>query len=268
MNAKEKVLERYPKARAMYSSDSPTVHWIDTGIAREVISGIDTHLRESDAWESAAALLDQEPKEVTLTELALLRSQAVSVQDRPVRLEQGTDGAFRVHVGGKMVSESMSVADMVAKLRELATPKPPEVPDMIPIMWPTRLVQLYIDGRSTTDVDVKELRELCREALAKARAAKPEPVSDPIQWHQSSDDDDNTYWVARSPVRERPPISDRLLWRLVQMLNLDRIQWVIECDSRLVGNLSVFAWDTIEEAKAAVQEAHDAIVREQKVGTE
>lgn len=83
-------------------------------------------------------------------------------------------------------------------------------------------------------------------------------MSTQVQWDEGYDDNDNSYWVAPSPFHDD---GVHFAWRLRQRLVGNKIEWYAAHDSELGGDCNGITWRSIEEAKAAVQEAHDDIIR-------
>lgn len=84
-----------------------------------------------------------------------------------------------------------------------------------------------------------------------------------IAWEEDFDDDDNSVWYGQSPyTRESDPgaVPD-VYWRLKQRLCDNHVEWYA-CHDPELGGETGHAWLTIEAAKDATQEAHDAILRE------
>ena len=78
-----------------------------------------------------------------------------------------------------------------------------------------------------------------------------------INWVEDWDDNDNTYWEGASPY-----VDEAFYWRLCQWLQDNRIVWIDNSDNELVGDGVGEFWPTLDEAKAACQEAHDKILEE------
>lgn len=79
-----------------------------------------------------------------------------------------------------------------------------------------------------------------------------------VQWVEEFDDFDNSIWEAPSPFHDD---GVHFHWRIKQRLSGNRIEWYASHDSELGGDCNGITWPTIEAAKAAVQEAHDDIIR-------
>lgn len=80
--------------------------------------------------------------------------------------------------------------------------------------------------------------------------------SDAINWTEEFDDDDNSVWVGASPYVD----DDRSInWRLRQKLMGNRIEWHADHDAELE---APDWWLTLDDAKSAVQEMHDTILRD------
>lgn len=214
-SAKERVQERYRDVRLVRDTGNSRYYIlgrdrVDSAYAK--VLGKISSTTEAAAWESAAALLDPEPKEVTLTELQKLLVD--------VNASRGVDDQFHLVVFGSDIWLSECIAgrstlhrsDAIAKLRKLATPEP--------------------------------------------------PFSQPVKWQKAPDANLNTTWFAVSPLS-----GDTLavMWRLKQEVFQDAIVWTGDHDERLGAYSDM--WPTIEEAKAAVQAAHDAILRENRTET-
>lgn len=76
-------------------------------------------------------------------------------------------------------------------------------------------------------------------------------------WHQKFDDHGNEWWEAHSPYYcDRAP----LFWRLKQRLCDNRIEWYADHDAELGGDGET--WTSLEEAKAAVEQAHRNVLNE------
>lgn len=82
-----------------------------------------------------------------------------------------------------------------------------------------------------------------------------------ISWCEEFDDDDNSIWTGASPFTtdSDPDAAPDLYWRLKQRLVGNRIEWYAAHDAELGGETGD-TWDTVEAAKAAMQEAHDRII--------
>ena len=80
-----------------------------------------------------------------------------------------------------------------------------------------------------------------------------------IEWREETDDYDNTMWTADSPYLDE---GTYFKWCLRQRYRNNRIFWIADHDHELGGDWDDVEWDTLEEAKASVQEAHDRILFE------
>jgi hypothetical protein len=80
-----------------------------------------------------------------------------------------------------------------------------------------------------------------------------------IRWHETTDNNDNTVWEGQSPY---VPDEDGAAfeWRLRQRVVADKIEWYESHDAELMGDHAPESWPTIEEAKAAIQKAHEGII--------
>lgn len=79
-----------------------------------------------------------------------------------------------------------------------------------------------------------------------------------IQWAEDFDGNDNSTWAAPSPYHDD---GVHFMWCLRQRLVGNKIEWYAAHDSELGGDCNGITWPTIEAAKAAVQDAHDDIIR-------
>lgn len=82
-----------------------------------------------------------------------------------------------------------------------------------------------------------------------------------IEWTEDWDDNDNSIWEAQSPytTESGPDAVPDIYWRLKQRLTGGKIEWYACHDAELGGETGD-VWDTIEEAKAETQKAHDHIL--------
>lgn len=80
-----------------------------------------------------------------------------------------------------------------------------------------------------------------------------------IRWEEDFDNDDNSIWTASSPHMD-DDVSFK--WRLQPGLLGNRIVWLADHDAELGGDGN--QWDSLEEAKAAIQILHDEIIDAQK----
>lgn len=221
--AKERVLERYCGVQLVRDTGNSRYYILGrergTSACIKVIWKISSATEDA-AWELAAATLDPEPKEVTLDEFDMF-SRLLELRQRACvghgeMVEFGCDRTghpfYKIGSGDRVCTSGHGV---VAKLRELATPKP--------------------------------------------------PVSKPIEWQEWTDRHGNTYWEAESPLGTKSDPS-RCSWRIKQ----GYMNNVVRFYADHIRDLPLYdkSWDTIKEAKAAIQAAHDAIVREQKAGRE
>ncbi len=83
-------------------------------------------------------------------------------------------------------------------------------------------------------------------------------MANPVQWEEIFDDNDNSEWEAPSPYQDD---GVHFNWRLKQRLYGNRIEWYAAHDSELGGDCNGITWQSIDEAKTAVQEAHDNIIQ-------
>lgn len=85
-----------------------------------------------------------------------------------------------------------------------------------------------------------------------------------LTWREDFDDEDNSIWEAAScfTTDSDPLAVPDVFWRLRQLLRNNRIEWVPRHDAELGGDTGEM-WLTLEEAKAAIQETHDAVVASQ-----
>lgn len=83
-------------------------------------------------------------------------------------------------------------------------------------------------------------------------------MSNQIQWFEDFDDNGNTTWEGSSPFHDD---GVHFMWCIRQRLVGNKIEWYAAHDSELGGECNGVTWPTIEEAKAAVQDAHDDIIR-------
>lgn len=81
-----------------------------------------------------------------------------------------------------------------------------------------------------------------------------------IEWNEDFDDEDNSYWEGLSPYTTETDEPPNLHWRIRQRLSSNRIEWYADHDSELGGQGEF--WLSLEEAQAACQLAHDAIIDE------
>lgn len=75
-----------------------------------------------------------------------------------------------------------------------------------------------------------------------------------VRWDQDSDDNGNDVWIASSPYEEG------FMWRLKQRLVDNKIEWYEAHDAELIGSDGPLSWSTLEEAQAAIDEAHANII--------
>ncbi len=83
-------------------------------------------------------------------------------------------------------------------------------------------------------------------------------MSNQVRWDEDYDNNDNSYWIAPSPFHDDGVPFE---WRLKQRLVGNKIEWYAAHDSELGGDCNGITWPTIEAAKAAVQDAHNDIIR-------
>lgn len=83
-----------------------------------------------------------------------------------------------------------------------------------------------------------------------------------IDWIEMTDDDENSYLEGMSPYTgdSDPCAVPDIAWRLRQRLFDNRIVWYADHDGELGGETGD-AWDSLEDAKAEIQVAHDHILR-------
>lgn len=84
-------------------------------------------------------------------------------------------------------------------------------------------------------------------------------MSEKINWYDDLDDDDNTYWKGESPYVDGED-GPHFHWKLEQRLEGNRVIWVDCSDSELGGDGEF--WETLKEAQAVCQKAHDNILVE------
>ena len=82
-----------------------------------------------------------------------------------------------------------------------------------------------------------------------------------IRWDEDFDDNDNSIWVGASPFTadSDPEAVPDIYWRLRQRLANNRIEWYADHDAELGGETGEW-WESLEEASAACQTAHDNII--------
>lgn len=76
-----------------------------------------------------------------------------------------------------------------------------------------------------------------------------------IAWHEDFDSDDNSIWSGTSPYHDAGVF---FKWRLMPTLMKNQVAWITDHDSELGDSQE--RWDTIEQAKAAIQDQHDQIL--------
>lgn len=81
--------------------------------------------------------------------------------------------------------------------------------------------------------------------------------SNVIEWHEQEDGCGNTYWEGDSPLSED---GVPFQWRLRRRLRNDNVVTFVDHDSELMPHVGNSEWDTIGEAKAAIQRIHDNVV--------
>lgn len=82
-----------------------------------------------------------------------------------------------------------------------------------------------------------------------------------IRWEEEFDDDDNSVWAGASPycADSDPDAAPDIYWRLKQRLRNNAVEWYAAHDAELGGETGD-SWSTLDDAKAACQEAHDNII--------
>lgn len=86
---------------------------------------------------------------------------------------------------------------------------------------------------------------------------------EPLVWWEEFDGDDCSIWTANSPFSDDGHVFQ---WRLVPGMTRNRVIWLADHDSELGGEGNL--WNTLEDAKAAIQRQHDKIVRDEKLKAE
>lgn len=80
-----------------------------------------------------------------------------------------------------------------------------------------------------------------------------------IQWHEETDDDDNTVWFADSPLHDGN--GKQFKFRIVQWLHDNRIKYLCESDYGCCRDCGQ-CWPTLTEAKAAFEELNETLLKE------
>lgn len=124
------------------------------------------------------------------------------------------------------------------------------------------LTHLAIDGQSVMLIDKDFDRLIENYSLLveihdvdEATASPDTETAPQLNWVEDWDQDDNSIWEANSfYVDDGSPIK----WRLEPSLQHNKVIWVTDHDSELGGGDE---WESLEEAKAAIQEQNDEIYR-------
>lgn len=80
-----------------------------------------------------------------------------------------------------------------------------------------------------------------------------------LVWTEHFDDNDNSWWEARSPYIHD---GDSFMWRLRQKLVENRIEWYADHDQECGGDWNGDSFLSLEEAKVAVNESHQRILQD------
>lgn len=78
-----------------------------------------------------------------------------------------------------------------------------------------------------------------------------------LTWNEEKDDWDNSIWIADSLYHDE---GSHFKFRIVQVIRDNRIEWQDASDSEL--GIDGETWPTLEQAKAAMQEANNNIASE------
>jgi hypothetical protein len=79
-----------------------------------------------------------------------------------------------------------------------------------------------------------------------------------IDWQPDYDDYDAVSWEGDSPFADHHG-EDCFKWRVRRRDNGTRVEWYADHDAECGGETGEF-WLTLDEAKAAIQAQHDAII--------
>lgn len=115
-----------------------------------------------------------------------------------------------------------------------------------------------IDQTERIPSGLLEQRRLWKAVCAVAEDVK-RLRSDILRWDEDFDSDDNSIWTAASPLGDD---GIPFFWRIIPALIGNRIVWVADHDAELGGEGN--QWDSLTEAKAAVQRLHDGIIETEK----
>lgn len=85
-----------------------------------------------------------------------------------------------------------------------------------------------------------------------------------ILWDEFFDDDDNVFVEGMSvyTTDQDPDAAPDLSWRIRQRLRRGKIEWYACHDSELGGETGE-TWETLGDAKAAIQKQHNEIIRQE-----